>query len=208
MTHRNCIATLLIYFYSTSQIASRLSAKENYDIVMETYGNDFCTRHGVEKPPFPYNAGFELFLLPHKLPPPVERLDVGLNLELAIERIKIHPLTCCFMHPPAAGTVISGTLLGLRIVAALEVRDGRTSQLVVAEIISNHEQVQGGPTTAAGKGDCSDAAAMPGQPLFDVLWPWPLPPPGEHIVAKIIDPPTRTTDKTKSTRSSWQMRRT
>jgi hypothetical protein len=160
---------------------------ENYDIVMDTYGDDFCTRHGVKKPPFPYNPGFEMLLLPHKPPQPVERPDVGLNLELAIERIKIHPLSRCFMHPPAAGTVISGEPLRLRIVAALEARDGRTSQLVMAETVSSSEQVHGGTTSAAGGGGHSDAAAMPGPQPCGVSWP-PRPPPGEHIVAKVIDP--------------------
>jgi hypothetical protein len=161
---------------------------ESYDIIMDTYGDDFCTRHRVKKPPYPYITGFEMLLLPHKPPPPVERPDVGIILELAIERIKIHPLTRCLMHPPAAGSPIPGEPLRLRIVAVLDARDGRTSQAVVAETVSSSQHVQGGAITAAGKGLRVDAAARLAQQPPDESLPQPPPPPREHIVAKIFDP--------------------
>jgi hypothetical protein len=123
---------------------------KNYDIVMDTFGDDYCTRHGAKKPPFPYNAGFDMLLLPHKPPRPVERPTVGLTLDLGIERIKIHPHARCFMHPPATGTVIAGKPLRLRVVAPLDAHDGRTSQLLVAKTISSSDESRCKTTAAAG----------------------------------------------------------
>jgi hypothetical protein len=160
---------------------------EDEELVMAIHGPDFCTRYKVKKPPFPYNAGFEMLLLPHKPPQPVEPTYVSFNIERSIERISVHPLTRCFMHPPAAGTAISGEPLCLRIVAALEARDGRTSQVFLAETINNSKQADGSTTTAANESKNADAAAKPAQRPRDASWPSP-PQPGEHIVAKIFDP--------------------
>ncbi len=141
---------------------------DGYDIVIDTYGDDFCTRYDAKKLLFPYNARFEMLLLPHKPPQPVERTDVGLNLHLAIERIQIHPLTRWFMHPPAAGTLVSGEPLSLCIVAALDAQDGRTAQLVVAEGVSSKLNAHSSTTTAASDVHSADIAAVPAQLPLEV----------------------------------------
>jgi hypothetical protein len=149
---------------------------DSCNIVMETFGDDFCTRYGATKPPFPYTCGRELLLLPYRPPPPVERPKLGLVGQRRIERIKMHPLDCCFLHPPAPGTVIGGGApLRLRIIAPLDARDGRTAQLLIAETV-----VDAGSAQALGAATVTPAVDKGALP--------PPPPPGELIVAKIFDP--------------------
>jgi hypothetical protein len=163
----------------------------DYFLVADLMGDDFCTRYDARKPQFPYVAGCELLLMPHQPPQPVERLKFTLRPQLALdlesrkERISLHPLARCLLHPPAAGTVLSGEPLPLRIVEPLYVRDGRFSQLLVAEIVRD-EQAQVCTTEATIGGRAAVEAAVLVQK--HISSPWPPPPLDEHIVAKIYDP--------------------
>ncbi len=164
---------------------------DSFHVIMDTFGDDFCTRYGAAKPPFPYTSGRELLLLPHRPPPPVERPKLGLVKQRRIERIKMHPLDCCFLHPPAPGVIGSGAPLRLRIIAPLDARDGRTTQLLIAETVPGAGSAQAlgaaAATSVADEGAPPPPPLPPHGPLSPLPLP-PLPPPGELIVAKIFDP--------------------
>ncbi|RAL03148.1 uncharacterized protein BO80DRAFT_14409 [Aspergillus ibericus CBS 121593] len=115
----------------------------------DPFTDDYNTLHNIPKPALPYIPGFEFTITEHT--PPNHRVikKYLLTREEAFQRENTDVLTRCFNKSPLPGHTGSHTLR-LKIRKQIRVSDGKSSQIVLVEVISN-QLPETMPTTLVAK---------------------------------------------------------
>ena len=95
---------------------------------------DYNTLNDIPKPDLPYVDGFELSVIAY-FPPEPRIKNFMLTPDEAAKRVNVDVLTRCLTHKPISGRRGS-RCLRLKIREAIRVGDGKTSQIVLVDVIS------------------------------------------------------------------------
>ncbi|KAE8311012.1 hypothetical protein BDV41DRAFT_543319 [Aspergillus transmontanensis] len=99
-----------------------------------SFSLDYNTLNGIPKPELPYVEGYEFSVIEY-FPPEPQNKRSALTPDEAAKRVTTDVLTRCLIRNPISGQL--GTrCLRLKVHKAIRVGDGKTSQIVLVDVIS------------------------------------------------------------------------